>query len=126
MRIESRARSRALQALYAWDVRGERDLLRIASQVWDDLAVGPEDAELFAALKGLRGRIAKESKVDGGRGCKLAEHPPYLACADRDLTAYTPPGLLPDGCWGTYPTANYELSWDDAFAAYRERIGWKR
>ena len=50
MRIESRARSRALQALYAWDVRGERDLLRIASQVWDDLAVGPEERRLAGML----------------------------------------------------------------------------
>ena len=73
--------------------------------------------------------IAEESRIDGGRGCKLAEHPPYLACADRDLTAYTPPGLLPDGCWGTYPTANYELSWDDGawsdVSKYGERLmGW--
>jgi ATP-dependent DNA helicase RecQ len=36
--------------------------------------VGPEDAELFAALKGLRGRIAKESKV-----------PPYVVFPDRTL-----------------------------------------
>ena len=39
-----------------------------------DLAVGPEDAELFAALKGLRGRIAKESKV-----------PAYVVFPDRTL-----------------------------------------
>ena len=39
-----------------------------------DLAVGPEDAALFAALKGLRGRIAKESKV-----------PPYVVFPDRTL-----------------------------------------
>ena len=50
MRIESRARSRALQALYAWDVRGERDLLRIAAQVWDDLSVGPEERRLAGML----------------------------------------------------------------------------
>ncbi len=50
MRIETRARSRALQALYAWDVRGERDLLRIASQVWDDLSVGPEERRLAGMI----------------------------------------------------------------------------
>jgi len=50
MRIESRARSRALQALYAWDVRGEKDLLRVASQVWDDLAVGPEERRLASLI----------------------------------------------------------------------------
>ena len=50
MRIESRARSRALQALYAWDVRGERELLRIAAQVWDDLSVGPEERRLATQI----------------------------------------------------------------------------
>jgi N utilization substance protein B len=50
MRIESRARSRALQALYAWDVRGGKDLLRVASQVWDDLAVGPEERRLASLI----------------------------------------------------------------------------
>jgi N utilization substance protein B len=50
MRIETRARARALQALYAWDVRGERDLLRIATQVWDDLAVGPEERRLAGMI----------------------------------------------------------------------------
>ena len=41
-RVESRARARALQALYAWDMRGGRDLERIAGQVWDDLVVPTE------------------------------------------------------------------------------------
>ncbi|HEV2179668.1 MAG TPA: transcription antitermination factor NusB [Gemmatimonadaceae bacterium] len=44
MRVETRARARALQALYAWDVRGagtvgNSALPRVAEQVWDDLAV---------------------------------------------------------------------------------------
>ncbi len=43
MRIESRARARALQALYACEMRGGKNLDRVASQVWDDLAVGPEE-----------------------------------------------------------------------------------
>ncbi len=42
-RVESRARARALQALYAWDVRGERDLERVAATLWDDLEVAPEE-----------------------------------------------------------------------------------
>jgi N utilization substance protein B len=45
MRIESRGRARALQALYAWDVRPGEDLTRIALRVWDDLAVSPEERE---------------------------------------------------------------------------------
>ena len=52
MRIETRARSRALQALYAWDVRGGRDLLRTAGQVWDDLSVGPEERRLAGMIVG--------------------------------------------------------------------------
>lgn len=44
-RLESRARARALQALYAWDVRGERELARTATQIWDDLAVPRDERE---------------------------------------------------------------------------------
>jgi transcription antitermination protein NusB len=49
MRIESRGRARALQALYAWDVRGAASgtLERIAEQAWDDLAVSSQE-RLFA------------------------------------------------------------------------------
>ena len=50
MRIESRARARALQALYACEMRGGKNLDRVASQVWDDLAVGPEERRLAGLL----------------------------------------------------------------------------
>ena len=50
MRIESRARARALQALYAWDVRGERELERVATLVWDDLAISPEERRFAGPL----------------------------------------------------------------------------
>lgn len=43
MRVESRGRARALQALYAWDVRPGEDLNRVALRVWDDLAVSPDE-----------------------------------------------------------------------------------
>jgi N utilization substance protein B len=49
-RIESRGRGRALQALYAWDVRGEEGLERVASNVWDDLSVGPEERKIASQL----------------------------------------------------------------------------
>jgi N utilization substance protein B len=49
-RIESRARSRALQALYAWDMRGGRELERIADEIWDDLSVPPEERRLAGLL----------------------------------------------------------------------------
>lgn len=49
-RPESRARARALQALYAWDMRGGRELARVAAEVWDDLAVDPEERRIAARL----------------------------------------------------------------------------
>jgi N utilization substance protein B len=52
-RIETRGRSRALQALYAWDVRkGDVDLLRAAQLVWDDLDVPPRERAFADALIG--------------------------------------------------------------------------
>ena len=50
-RLETRARSRALQALYAWDIRAARDpLTRIAAQVWDDLAVPPDERQIASEI----------------------------------------------------------------------------
>src|SRR5215217_9906 len=49
-RTETRARSRALQALYAWDMRGERDLERVAERVWDDLAVAADERRVAGVL----------------------------------------------------------------------------
>ena len=48
-RPETRARARALQAIYAWDVRGG-DLERVAQIVWDDLAVPPDERQFAARL----------------------------------------------------------------------------
>ena len=52
MRVESRARSRALQAVYAWDMRGGQDLGRVAGQIFDDLAVSAEERKLAGQLLG--------------------------------------------------------------------------
>ena len=46
-RVETRARARVLQALYAWDLRGNQSLERVANRIWDDLAV-PADERAFA------------------------------------------------------------------------------
>jgi len=46
-RLETRGRARALQALYAWDVRDGQPLDRVAALLWDDLLVAPEE-RLFA------------------------------------------------------------------------------
>ncbi len=49
-RLETRARSRALQAVYAWDVRGREDpLSTVARTVWDDIGI-PRDERMFAGL----------------------------------------------------------------------------
>lgn len=50
MRVETRARARALQALYAWEMRGGKDLAKIAVGVWDDLAVSPEERTFAGTL----------------------------------------------------------------------------
>ena len=50
MRPETRARARALQALYAWDVRGGERLEHVASQVWDDLAVTADERRIAGPL----------------------------------------------------------------------------
>lgn len=60
MRIESRARSRALQALYAWDMRPGEELSRVAQRVWDDLAVAPEERRRASLLVGTIARSREE------------------------------------------------------------------
>src|SRR5262249_30085322 len=79
-RIESRGRSRALQALYAWDLRHGPDtgyalrgsaemtsLAQVATLVWDDLAIAPEERE-FA------GKLLRILMADGpGIDAELAE-----------------------------------------------------
>lgn len=60
-RVETRGRARALQALYAWDVRKEAAALgRVAQLVWDDLAVAPEERAFADALLRL---IAAEQRT---------------------------------------------------------------
>ena len=49
-RLETRSRARALQALYAWDMRSGQELSRVAEQIWDDLAVPPDERTLAGTL----------------------------------------------------------------------------
>ena len=49
-RVETRARARVLQALYAWDLRGEQQIERVATQIWDDLSVAPDERRLAGFL----------------------------------------------------------------------------
>ena len=62
MRIESRARSRALQALYAWDMRPGQSLDRVAVTVWDDLSVSPAERAIASRL--VRVVAADSAKID--------------------------------------------------------------
>ena len=49
-RVETRGRARALQALYAADLRDPSQLRRIATTVFDDLAIDPEERAFAARL----------------------------------------------------------------------------
>ena len=49
-RIETRARARVLQALYAWDLRGKQNHPRVAEQIWDDLSVPADERALAEPL----------------------------------------------------------------------------
>jgi len=62
MRVESRARARALQAIYAWDLRGMQDLDRVSSQIWDDLLVTPDERRIAGLL--LRTLQEERSSLD--------------------------------------------------------------
>jgi N utilization substance protein B len=62
MRVETRARARALQAIYAWDLRGEENLPRVAEQIFDDLAVTAEERVVAGAL--LRTLVEHQRELD--------------------------------------------------------------
>jgi len=62
MRIETRGRARALQALYAWDMRAGQDLTRVAVRVWDDLAVSPEERKFAGGI--VRTVAASHEELD--------------------------------------------------------------
>jgi len=62
MRVESRARARALQVLYAWDLRGGdgQNLDRVATQIWDDLGVAPDERKIAGLLLRTMQQHAKD------------------------------------------------------------------
>ena len=59
-RLETRARARALQALYAWDMRGGTELERVASQVWDDLSITPDERRVAGPIVRLVARKQRD------------------------------------------------------------------
>jgi N utilization substance protein B len=65
-RTETRGRARALQALYAADLRDIADLRRIALQVWDDLAIDP--AERVFASRLVEVVLDRRAEIDDSLG----------------------------------------------------------
>ena len=63
-RIETRARARVLQALYAWDVSGEPSLPHVAERLWDDLRVTPGQREIAERL--VRTIVERRPEIDAG------------------------------------------------------------
>jgi N utilization substance protein B len=61
-RVETRARARVLQALYAWDLRPGESLDRVATQIWDDLSVPPDERKLAAGF--VRTLVKDGSELD--------------------------------------------------------------
>ena len=61
-RVETRARARVLQALYAWDLRADEQLERVASQIWDDLAVAADERRLAGPL--VRELVQHRAELD--------------------------------------------------------------
>ena len=60
--VRRRGRARALQALYAWDLRSGEDLGEVAVRVWDDLAVTAEERKFASHL--MRKVISDREKLD--------------------------------------------------------------
>jgi N utilization substance protein B len=61
-RLETRGRARALQALYAADLRDYAQLKKISVQVWDDLAIVPEERQFASRL--IATIIERSAEVD--------------------------------------------------------------
>ncbi|HUF30190.1 MAG TPA: transcription antitermination factor NusB [Gemmatimonadaceae bacterium] len=61
-RSETRARARALQALYAWDVRAKAPLDVVATRMWDDLCVPPD--ERLRAARIIRTVMEQHHAID--------------------------------------------------------------
>jgi N utilization substance protein B len=61
-RLETKGRARALQALYAWDLRPGQELASVAARAWDDLLVTPDERAFADAL--LRLIVVSGSELD--------------------------------------------------------------
>ena len=70
IRVRRRARARALQALYAWDLIPDGGLVRVGEKLFADLAVGPDErtvaAPLLARVPWFRSKLPAELLRGGG------------------------------------------------------------
>jgi N utilization substance protein B len=65
-RVETRARARALQALYAWDMRGgdTKALERVTTQVWDDLGISAEERQVAGPIMRIVAQRQRELDLE--------------------------------------------------------------
>ena len=109
-RLETRARARALQALYAWEMRGgEGNLEQVATQVWDDMAITPEERRVAGPLVRFvaqRQRELDDELADGAMDA-LVRH----GCAMDDVDVVWVPGAweLPAAARRAAATERYEV-----------------
>ena len=129
-RMESRARARALQALYAWEMRGGPALRRIATEVWDDLAVPAEERTFAERL--LRTVDAEGDEIDAELGevtrnwrlerLGAIERAVLRLCAAELIRGETPPKVvIKEGVrlaerYGSVPSARFVNGVLDALA----------
>ncbi|HEX9565795.1 MAG TPA: transcription antitermination factor NusB [Gemmatimonadaceae bacterium] len=62
-RLRRRARARALQAVYAWDLVPDGGLAAVSERLWRHLAVGPDERAIAAPL--VSDLTASLAEIDG-------------------------------------------------------------
>ena len=64
IRVRRRARARALQALYAWDLVPDGGLVNVSERMFADLAVGPDERSIAAPLLAKAAETITEIDTD--------------------------------------------------------------
>jgi N utilization substance protein B len=64
IRVRRRARARALQALYAWDLVPNGGLVMVGDRLFADLAVGPDERSIAAPLLASAAHSLREIDQD--------------------------------------------------------------
>ena len=65
-RLRRRARARALQAVYAWDVTQRGTIAAVTGKLWDDLSLGAGEREFATPL--IRTLEARGKEIDDALG----------------------------------------------------------